>query len=489
MSSLDEIRNVRIKKLKKLRESGIDPFPSDTEASKSVKELILSFGASKKQKRDQIVAGRIMAIREHGGSLFFDLYDGTGSMQMYLKKDDVGDESYSLFKETIDVGDFCEVRGSPFVTKKKEKSLLVSSWRILAKSLRPLPEKWHGLQDVEERFRKRYLDLLMNKEVRERFKVRSEIIKFIRKYLDKEGFIEVETPILQNIAGGALARPFVTHHNALDIDLYLRIAPEIYLKKLLIGGFPKVYEIGRSFRNEGIDATHNPEFTTIEVYEAYADASTHREFIEAFLRSLVKAVFKKSAISYQGDIISFTKKFNTVSFIEVLKRHASIPDYEGMSTEDLLLRAKQFGIEVEHNASKDKVADEIFKKICRPKFIQPTFVIHHPVGISPLAKKLSRNADYVDRYQLIVGGLEIANGFSELNDSIEQRSRFEEQQRRREQGDEEATQLDEEFIEALEYGMPPAAGLGIGIDRLVMLLTDTKNIREVVFFPTMRPKK
>lgn len=486
--SLEDIRSERIKKLEILKEKGIEPYPVSASRDFSIAEAVKDFSKLSKKKKPSFLAGRIMAIREHGGSIFFDINDGSGQMQAYIKKDEIGEEQFNLFKETADIGDFAELKGLFFTTKKKEKTLKVAEWKMLAKSLRPLPAQWYGLQDTEERFRKRYLDLLMNEEVKKRFLLRSRIISELRTFLDKEEFIEVETPILQPIAGGALAEPFKTHHNALDMDLYLRVAPELYLKELLIGGITKVYEIGRSFRNEGIDVTHNPEFTSVEVYEAYRDAEYLRKFITKIIKNVARKVVGKNEIEFSGNKISFSKEFNVITYFDALKRYALIIDAEKASRDDIVLKAKQFGIKVEDFETKEKIMDNIFKKLCRPKMIQPTFVIDYPVGTSPLAKKKKENNKLIDRLQLIVGGLEIVNGFSELNDPLEQRERFKEQDKAQESGEKEVSPSDEDYVEAMEYAMPPAAGWAIGIDRLVMLLTDTQNIREVILFPTLRPK-
>lgn len=485
---LEELRAERIRKLALLREKGIDPYPAETHRSHLISELLAKFGALMRSKKKVTIAGRVMAKREHGGSAFFDIHDHTGKLQVYGKEDVLGGENYLLFMETVDIGDILEVEGYLFKTKREEETLEVTAWRMLSKSLLPLPEKWHGLQDVEERFRKRYLDLLMNEEVRARFILRSAMIKAIRSFFDREGFMEVETPFLHPIAGGALAKPFVTHQNALDIDLYLRVAPELYLKRLLVGGFEKIYELGKNFRNEGIDAEHNPEFTSIEWYAAYWDEERMMESVEHCVRFIVKQIALHDPLVYNSKEIFFEKPFAHLEFKEVLQRYALIADFEHETQESLAVRARQLGLEVSHEETKGKIADEIYKKICRPYLVHPTFILHHPVDISPLAKKRINNSHETRRFQLIVGGLEIANGFAELNDPEDQRERLLEQEKTRARGDEESHPFDEEFIEALEYGMPPAAGVGIGIDRLVMLFTDTKNIKEVILFPTMRPK-
>ncbi|MFA4890081.1 MAG: lysine--tRNA ligase [Candidatus Paceibacterota bacterium] len=494
--SLNDIRNERVRKLEILKEKGVDPFPASVKRDFSVAEALKNFSKLVKSRKPSYLVGRIMAVRGHGGAVFFDISDGSASLttggsssiQAFIKKDEVGDEQFSLFRDTTDIGDFVELKGNFFLTKKKEKTLKVLSWKMAAKSLRPLPEKWHGLQDVEERFRKRYLDLLANEDIKKKFVLRSKIISEIRNYLDKEGFLEVETPILQLLAGGALAEPFKTHHNALDSDLYLRIAPELYLKKLLIGGFSKVYELGRNFRNEGIDVTHNPEFSMLEMYEAYRDAEYLRNFTEKFLKAIVKKITGKTELQFDGNKISFAKKFEIVSYYDILKKYALIINSEKETRDDMALKAQQFGIKVEKFEDKEKITDNIFKKLCRPKIIQPTFVVDYPAGSSPLAKRKSDNPDLLDRFQLIIGGVEAVNAFSELNDPLDQKQRFKEQDKARERGEKEVSPSDEDYLEAMEYGMPPAAGLGIGIDRLAMLLTDTHNIREIILFPTLRQK-
>lgn len=482
---LEDLRSERVKKLAILKKE-VNPYPASPRRTHLIGEILNKFGALAKSKKSVSIAGRVMAKREHGGSAFLDLRDASGQVQAYFKKDILAD-LYGIFTETVDIGDFLGVSGKLFKTKKGEETVEVSNWQMLAKSLRPLPEKWHGLQDVEERFRKRYLDILMNPEVRERFEARSQIIKALRDFFEKNGFLEVETPMLHQIPGGALAKPFVTHHNALDVDLYLRVAPELYLKRLLVAGWEKVYEIGKSFRNEGVDVSHNPEFTEPECYAAYWDEEDMMRFVEEVFMVLVKSFGKKNAIEFEGKKILFKKPFPRFAFKELLKRYALITDYDKESRDSLATRAHQLGIDIGQHESKGKIADEIYKKICRPRLIQPTFVVNHPLDISPLAKAHDGGKE-VRRFQLIAGGMELTNGFAELNDPLEQRKRFEEQEKMRGTGEEEAHRIDEEYIEAMEYGMPPAAGLGIGLDRVVMLFTNAKNIREVVLFPTMRPK-
>lgn len=481
--ALEEIRRERIAKIEKLQQPA---YPADTRRTHHIAEVLQQFDALSQQATHVTIAGRVLARREHGSTLFIDLADGEGRMQAYLKRDTLGDR-YGAFLATTDIGDIIEITGKPFLTKREEPTLMAHEWRMLAKSLRPLPEKWHGLKDVEERSRRRYLDLLMNKEVLQRFSLRSKLTSAIRKFFDGEGFLEVETPMFHPIPGGTIAKPFVTHHNALDIDLYLRIAPELYLKRLLIGGLERIYEIGKSFRNEGIDATHNPEFTMMEWYAAYWDEEVMMQFVERLLQKVVLAVLDGAEFSFDGNRISFEGPFARVTFEEVLRRYALILEYEKETRETLHTHARRFGIEVPPHESKGKIADEIFKKVCRPRLTDPTFVTEHPLDISPLAKRFP-DRENVRRFQVIAGGLEFVNGWAELNDPLDQRMRFEEQDKRRQLGDEEAHAVDEDFLEAMEYGMPPTAGVGMSIDRLTMLLTDTKNIREVILFPTLRPK-
>jgi len=434
IDNLNKIREIRLKKLENLKKAGINPYPAEVLRTHTNQQAIDDF--NKLKARKITLVGRIRSIREHGGSTFCHIEDGSAQIQIFLRKDKIGEKDYKLFLENIDLGDFIEATGTLFLTKKGEKTLEVLKWKIISKSLLPLPSEWYGLEDVEERYRKRYLDLVLNKETRDKFVRRSEIIKKIRKFLDENGFLEVETPMLQTMAGGTIARPFKTFLNALNMDLYLRIAPELYLKRLLVGGFERVYELNRNFRNEGMDREHNPEFTMLEFYAAYWDYETMMDFTEKLLKSLDNKIFKG--------------KFKRAEYDKIVGK---------------------------------KDDKEVFAKIK-----EPTFVIHHPVEISPLAKKLDKNSRKVARFQLIVNGLEIANGWSEINSAIDQAERFMDQEAKRKKGNQEAHQYDKDFIEALEYGMPPAAGIGIGIDRLVVLLTNSKTLREIILFPTMRPK-
>lgn len=485
----EEIRNYRIKKLEQLRAVGIDPYPEQCSfALTAISDVQGALSKYIKSRRAIGIAGRIIAKREHGKSAFVDIFDGTGKFQLFVAEDKVGADAYQRFVDFSDVGDFIGAKGKVFYTKRKEATIEVSAWEMLVKSLRPLPEKWHGISDVEERFRKRYLDLIMSADVRGRFAVRSTVISEIRNFLSKDNYMEVETPILHPIAGGALARPFTTHHNALDENFYLRIAPELYLKRLLVGGFPKVFEIGRNFRNEGIDHTHNPEFTMLELYSAYSTREDLMTLTHKLFQSICKKINKKTVLTFQDTEIDFSK-FRAISFSDAMERYATIPMYDKTTIADMMTFAKRFGVNTDRGDTKSKIADMIFKKIVRPKLIQPTFLMDHPLEISPLAKKNPANPETTLRFQYIVGGFELVNGFSELNDPLDQAERFRAQERLRQAGEAESMSFDEDFVEALEYGMPPAAGLGIGIDRLIMLFTGSDNIKEVILFPTMRPKQ
>ncbi len=487
MATIDDLRQTRIKKLEAIRKALFNPYPEKTKRTHKIAEALKDFNAMNRSKKEVILAGRIKSVRGHGGSTFLDVEDGSGQIQAFLRKDRVGERSYQFFLNNFDVGDFIEARGILFKTKKGEKTIEVSDFKMLAKSLLPLPEKWHGLQDVEERFRKRYLDLLFNPAVKEKFEIRSKIIKEIRSFLDGEGFLEVETPVLQLIYGGAKAKPFKTHLNALDIDIYLRIALELYLKRLLVGGFEKVYEIGKCFRNEGVDRSHNPDFTMLEFYWAYSDYKELMKLTEKLFESVVKRVRGDLKIQYEDKKISFKAPFERIGFNLLLKKYTKI-NLKEINLAALKKEAQKLGVKVEKNMQKAEVADEIYKKYCLPKILKPTFVINHPVGAFPLAKTNSEDISKLANFQLIVGGWELVNAFSELNDPLEQRKRFEEQEKFFKQGSEEAQRMDEDFLEALEYGMPPAAGFGMGIDRLVTLLTDSHSLREVILFPTMKPR-
>ena len=488
MAQIEEIKKNRLKKLKAIEKAGISAYPSQTKRTHLISEALRDFLKLSKTKKEIVLVGRIRSLREHGGSTFLHFEDGTGKIQAYFKRDRLGEKGYQFFLENFDIGDFIEVRGILFQTRKGEKTIETYDFKILAKSLLPLPEKWHGLRDIEERFRKRYLDLIFNPKIKKKFEIRSAIIKEIRAFLDEQGFLEVETPILQPIYGGAKAKPFKTHHNALDIDLYLRIAPELYLKRLLVGGFEKVYEIGRVFRNEGLDRQHNPDFTVLEFYWAYTDYKELMRFCEQMFEKVIKNIFGKLIILYEGKKINFKTPWPRREFCDFLKKETKV-DYETLNLKALKERAQKLGVKVEKADQKPEIADKIFKKYCLAKIWQPTFVIHHPRGSFPLAKSLERHPEKLANFQLIIAGWELVNAFSELNDPLEQKERFQEQERIYRQGFKEAQRMDKDFIEALEYGMPPAAGFGLGIDRLAALLSNSHSLREVILFPLMKPKK
>jgi lysyl-tRNA synthetase class 2 len=487
---MKNLRKIRIEKLRELVKKGINPYPSQAKKTHTCQEAVLDFEKLTKKERIITLAGRLKNIRLHGGSCFCHLGDESGKIQIYLKKDILNQElqavNYEFFKDLIDIGDFIEATGTLFKTKKGEKTLLVKEFKLLTKSLLPLPEKWHGLKEVEIRYRKRYLDLISNPKVKEIFQKRSLIIKTLREFLDSRDFIEVETPILQLIPGGTTARPFKTHHQALDIDLYLRIAPELYLKKLLVGDFEKVYEIGRCFRNEGIDWSHNPEFTICEFYWAYKNYHDLMDFTEELITYLIKKINESLKIKYKDNILDFSRPWLRKSFIEAVKGTCGI-DIVEISQKDLIKEMKKLKIESDYKVGLNKLYDDLYKDIIRAKIIQPTIIYDYPIEMEPLAKKCEDNPRFVQRFQLIAAGLELVKAYTELNDPQDQLIRFKEQQKLREKGDEEAQKLDKDFIEALEHGLPPCAGWGLGIDRLIMLLTDTRNLKEVILFPTMRP--
>lgn len=487
VANIDELRNERLKKLKNLRSAGIWPYPGETKRTHAIGAALSDWKNLEDAQKEIIVAGRLRSMRGHGGMLFGDIQDGTGKIQILLKKDGLGEKSYQFFADNFDVGDFVQIRGTALTTKRGEKTVLAVDYKMLAKALRPLPDKWHGLQDTEERYRKRYLDLIFNEDVRKKFVIRTEIVRAIRNFLDEHGFMEVETPILQTIYGGATAKPFKTYFNAYDMDVFLRIAPELFLKKLLVGGFEKVYEIARNFRNEGVDKQHNPDFTMLEFYWAWSDYRQLMKFTEEMMAYILQKVLGTAKITYQGNEIDFAAPWPRVEYLDLLKKEAKI-DYRASSREGLAVKAKELGVEIDKNAGKAEIADEIYKKYCRPKIIPPTFLIHYPKESKPLAKSVEPDGPIAANFQLLVNGFEIVNAFSEQNDPIEQAARLKEQEELFKQGFQEAQRTDTDFIEALEYGMPPCAGLGMGIDRLAALLTDSNALREIILFPLMKPK-
>jgi lysyl-tRNA synthetase class 2 len=485
---LEDIRENRLKKLESLLRVGINVYPEKTRRTHQVKEAIADFNKLVRAKKEIVLVGRIRAKRVHGGSAFLDFEDGTGKFQALFRKDKIGPKGYQFFLDYFDIGDFIEIKGTLFKTKQGEKTIEARDFKMLVKTLLPLPAKWHGLKDVEERYRRRYLDLIFNPEVKERVLIRAKMVKAIRDFLDNEGFIEVETPILQSIYGGAKAKPFKTYHNALGLNLYLRIASELYLKRLLVGGIEKVYEIGRMFRNEGIDRFHNPEFTTLEFYWSYADYKDLMKLCEKMFAKILKDVFGQTWLKIGEEKINFKSPWQRIDFCQLLRSETGIV-YDDLNRDALKKEAEKLGIEIEKGAAKPEIADKIFKKTCQEKLRQPTFVLHHPLGAQPLAKASEKNPYRLANFQVVVAGVELVNAFSELNDPLEQRRRFEEQEKMYRQGFEEAQRRDEDFLEALEYGMPPAAGFGLGIDRLAALLTGSLNLRDVILFPLLRPQK
>lgn len=481
---------VRRQKMKSLREEGIDPFGHRFERTHQSAELHELFDPRTKEELEEMgltasVAGRIVTKRGKGKVGFAHLQDREGRIQIYVRKDQVGDEPYDVFKHA-DLGDFFGVTGQIMKTDTGEVTIKPTEITILSKALRPLPDKYHGLTNVEQRYRQRYLDLISNQESFDRFTKRSKIISEIRRYLDGLGYLEVETPVLHNQAGGAAARPFITHHNALDIDLYLRIALELHLKRLIVGGMEKVYEIGRVFRNEGIDTTHNPEFTMMECYTAYTDYRDVMDLTEGIIRTVAEKTLGTTSITYGGAPVDLGSDFRRVHMADAVKEKTGVDFWQEMSIEQARQYAKEHNVEITDAMAVGHILNEFFETFVEETLQQPTFVYGHPVEVSPLAKKNPEDSRFTDRFELFIVGREFANAFTELNDPIDQRERFEEQEREREAGNDEAHGVDEDFLEALEYGMPPTGGLGIGIDRLVMLLTDAQSIRDVLLFPTMR---
>lgn len=486
LSELDsnELRRIRLEKLSALQAQGSDPFVI-TVACQSITNNEIREGFSQLENKDVSICGRIKTWRDMGKANFIDVYDRTGRMQVYVRMDDIGEEQYKEFKKW-DIGDIVEVQGFVFLTKRGEISVHAKRIRLLSKSLLPLPEKYHGLTNTDTRYRQRYLDLIMTPEVKDTFYKRSKIIKEIRNFLDGREFVEVETPILTQNAGGAAARPFLTHHNTLDEDLKLRISLELYLKRLIIGGMERVYEIGRVFRNEGIDVRHNPEFTLMELYQAYTDYNGMMELVESMIRTVAVNILGTAKVMYDGTELDFEKPFEKITMVDAVKKYAGV-DFTNLSFDEAKALAKEKGIEVEKRHKKGDVLSLFFEEFCEGHLTQPVFVIDHPIEISPLAKKTPGNPELTERFELFIMNREIANAYSELNDPIDQRSRFDAQEELLRQGDEEANQTDEDFLTAMEYAMPPTGGIGVGIDRLVMLLTDSTSIRDVLLFPTMKP--
>ncbi|NMB46516.1 MAG: lysine--tRNA ligase [Firmicutes bacterium] len=475
---------IRRQKLEEWQSEGIDPFGSKYDRTHTAQGILDEFDQLEGQTVS--IAGRITAMRGHGKASFADLLDASGTVQLFIKINTVGEELYKQYQR-LDLGDIIGVKGSVFRTRRGEISVEIKEFRLLSKALRPLPEKWHGLKDVDLRYRMRYLDLIANPQVREVFIARSKIIQGIRDFLLERGYLEVETPMLNVIAGGANARPFVTYHNALDMELYMRIAPELYLKRLLVGGLEKVFEIGKNFRNEGISTKHNPEYTSVEIYEAYGNASTMMALTEELFAYLAKLVKGTTRIEFQGNVIDLTPPWPRLSMMDAIQKLAGV-DLRGLNDEEAARVARERGLEMPPAAGKAQAIDEFFDNFVEPELMGPVFITEHPVEISPLAKRKVDDPTVTERFEPFIVGWEMGNGFTELNDPIDQRQRFMQQVEQRQAGDDEAHMMDEDYVIALEHGMPPAGGLGVGIDRVVMLLTDSPSIRDVLLFPHMRPR-
>ncbi len=480
-------------KLNSLLDKGMNPFGGRYERTHTSESMIEQFSSLSKEELAETehtvtLAGRIMTKRGKGKAGFAHIQDLTGKIQIYVRKDAVGEEQYDLFN-TIDIGDFVGVKGVAFKTKVGELSVKVQDFQMLSKSMRPLPDKFHGLKDIEQRYRQRYLDLIMNPDVKDTFISRSKILRYMREYLDQHGFLEVETPTMHSIAGGASAKPFKTHHNALDIPLFMRIAIELHLKRLIVGGIEKVYEIGRVYRNEGVSTRHNPEFTMLELYEAYADFHDVMSLTENLVAYIAEKVHGSTTVTYGDEEIDLKPEWRRVHMVDAIKDATGVDFWQQMTSEEALALAKEHGVQVKSNMAFGHIVNEFFEQKIEETLIQPTFVYGHPVEISPLAKKNTEDPRFTDRFELFIVGREHANAFSELNDPVDQRQRFEAQVKERAEGNDEAHMMDEDFLEALEYGMPPTGGLGIGVDRLVMLLTNSPSIRDVLLFPQMRNRE
>lgn len=485
----DQLR-VRREKMNTMRENGLDPFGKRFERTHNIIELVEQYGELEKEELETknvevTLAGRMMTKRGKGKAGFANIQDLTGQIQVYVRVDAIGAEAYEVF-DSSDLGDIIGVTGTLFKTKVGELSVKVQNYTFLTKALRPLPDKFHGLKDVEQRYRQRYLDLIVSQESRQTFITRSKIIQAMRRYLDDNGYLEVETPMMHSIAGGASARPFITHHNALDMELYMRIAIELHLKRLIVGGLEKVYEIGRVFRNEGVSTRHNPEFTMIELYEAYADYQDIMSLTENLIAHIAQEVLGTTTVQYGEYEVNLKPEWKRLHMVDAIKEFTGVDFWKQMSVDEARAIAKEHGVEITEHMLYGHIVNEFFEQKVEEKLIQPTFIYGHPVEISPLAKKNEEDPRFTDRFELFIVAREHANAFTELNDPIDQRERFEAQLKEREQGNDEAHEMDEDFVEALEYGMPPTGGLGIGIDRLVMLLTNSPSIRDVLLFPLMR---
>ncbi len=483
----------RMKKLEDLRAAGVDPYPARFSPTDSAETLQREAGELANETLLELdrragVAGRIVALRKFGKSVFAHLQDGSGRIQVYFRKDILPAEDFAVMKK-LDIGDIAGVEGSLFRTRTGELTVEARSLVLLAKSLRPLPEKWHGLKDIEQRYRQRYLDLIVNPEVRKVFRTRAMIVAAVREFFTARGFLEVETPMMQPIPGGATARPFKTFYNALDTEVFLRVAPELYLKRLIIGGFEKVFEINRNFRNEGLSREHNPEFTMLEFYQAWADYRSLMELTEELFVEIARRVAGSEVIEYQGNRVDFTPPWRRLSLVESLVTVGGLREDQVADPDLLRRKAKELGIPLLPAYGPERLQVEIWERLVEPTLVDPTFVVDFPKAVSPLAKSRPDRPDLAERFELFVAGKEVANAFTELNDPLDQRERFQRQVEERAAGDEEAQRMDEDFLRALEHGMPPTGGEGIGIDRLVMLFTDSPNIRDVILFPQLRPEK
>ena len=488
MEKLSDLEKQRRTKLERIREKGIDPYPPRVRRSHTVAEAVLEFETGESERQISLV-GRLRSVRVMGKSTFAHIEDGSGRIQIYLRRDALGEEAYEFFKRDFDIGDFIGATGRLFRTRTGEITLQVEDFKMLAKSLHPLPEKWHGLKDVETRYRQRYLDLIANEEVRQVFVIRARIVSALRRFLDQRGFLEVETPVLQPLYGGAAARPFVTHHNILDQDLYLRISDELYLKRLIIGGYERVYEIGKDFRNEGVSYKHNPEFTQLEFYQAYADYNDVMEMAEQMISYAVQEVLGTTRVNYQGNEIDLTPPWPRRSLRQAIKEESGVDYQDYPDAQGLYQAIRAIGGDVEPTATRGKLIDALLSNYVEPRLIQPTFLVDYPLELSPLAKRKPGSSETVERFEGFAAGMELCNAFSELNDPQDQEGRFLAHGRAYEAGDEEAHRMDEDYLAALSYGMPPTGGFGMGIDRLTMLLTDQVSIREVILFPHMRTRE
>lgn len=495
MDDLNIVMRERMQKAKDMETEGTPLFPNGYPVAHRIKDIVEALGSKSAEELEAAqevsftIAGRIMSVRSFGKSIFMHLLDSEGKIQIYVQQNKLGKESYELAKK-LDIGDIIRIAGPVFRTRTGELTLLVNELVLLSKSLRPLPEKYHGLKDVETRYRQRYVDLIVSESVRDTFRKRALITQTIRRFLSDRGFLEVETPMMQAIAGGATAKPFKTHHNALDMDLYLRIAPELYLKRLLVGGFDRVFELNRNFRNEGVSTQHNPEFTMVEFYQAYATYEDLIRLTEEIFCAIAEVVNGGNLkVEYQGNIIDLTPPWRRIKLLDAIEEIGGVPRSALADPKECLEAARSMGIEVQRFEGQGKLLTKIFDLTVEPKLIQPTFITHYPVEVSPLSRKSDSDPTYTDRFEMFMAGREMANAFSELNDPRDQRERFLMQIEAKEAGDEEAHEMDDDYIRALEYGMPPAAGEGIGIDRLVMLFTNSPSIRDVILFPHLRPEK